>query len=60
MGGRHQNVEDPSTWGRDISKTKFDLLGFFLNTLKVTDKIRQADFLINSIPWSPENPNFSN
>jgi hypothetical protein len=30
MGGRHKNVEDPSTRGRDIRKTKYDPLGFFL------------------------------
>ena len=33
MGDRHQNFEDPSTGAQDISKTKFDLLGFFGNTL---------------------------
>ena len=24
MGDRHKNFEDPSTWDRDIRKTKFD------------------------------------
>ena len=37
MGGRHQNFEDPSTLGRDIRKTKFDLLGFFGATLYVSN-----------------------
>ena len=31
IGGKHQNFEDPITWSRDISKTKFDLLGVFLD-----------------------------
>jgi hypothetical protein len=33
MGGRHQNFENPITWTQDISKTKFDVSPFFLDTL---------------------------
>jgi hypothetical protein len=33
IGDRQQNFEDPSTGAQDIRKTKFDLLGFFKNTL---------------------------
>ena len=29
MEDRHNNFEDPITWTQEISKTKFDLLGFF-------------------------------
>ena len=29
MGDRHENFEDPSTWGRDMRKTKFDLLIYY-------------------------------
>ena len=32
MGGRHQHFEDLMIWSRDIRKTKFHLLGFYLNT----------------------------
>jgi hypothetical protein len=31
MGDRHKNFEDPITETRDIRKTKFDLLGFFVD-----------------------------
>ena len=30
IGDTYKNFEDPITWTRDIRKTKFDLLGFFM------------------------------
>ena len=33
MGGRHKNFKDQMIWNRDIRITKYDPLGFFLNTL---------------------------
>jgi hypothetical protein len=39
MGDRHKNFEGSSTGGRDIRKTKFDPLGFFLNTLYYMEKM---------------------
>jgi hypothetical protein len=39
MGEGNKNVEDPCTWGRDIRKTKFYLLDFFLTPFNTINAI---------------------
>jgi hypothetical protein len=66
MGDRHKNFEDPSTWslGRDIRKTKFDLLGFFEHPLVLVSYLKHGtgrpeecsqakNFQVENI-WTPE------
>ena len=46
MGGRHHNFEDPSTWGRDIRKTKFDPLGLFSSVVTIMIVIFEDKYII--------------
>ena len=55
MGGRHKIFEDPMPKTQDIRKTKYNPLGFFLNTLYYnkwdTFLYEINNFKINIIPF---------
>ena len=61
MGGRHQHFEDPITWSRDITKTKFDLLGLFVeHPLSLVCLLNFADLLyLNRLQFTHSKQNIT-